>query len=484
MKKKVSKWVILPLAVSLLVPSLVAQAATKTSADFTDLKDLDAATKAKLDALLAKGIFEGTGSDNFGITDAMNRAQFAKVAALIFGLKVDTSLKSSSFSDVGGTDGTNGWAIPYIEAAKKAGLMNGVGDDKFAPNGTTNMGQLATVFVRGLGGKVDVTKTPWYSDALKQAIDLKLIDAGVDGSKIATRADLVVGAYSGQQAYEVIKKAQEEANKPNPPLYAGDTTAPSITAATVNGRDVTVSGGTTGTISFKSSAYLTAGTLSVSEASTLTITAIEGINLTDYPSLSFSQSLASGSNTLDLISKLAALDPQDDGVSMALLNQFDTNHDGLVITGTLRDGSSNSRTVTLTIKADDIAPNLTAATVNNLAVDLDGNDGEITITSGYLTAGTITANEDAKLTITSIQNVNLSSYPSLSFEQQLVGGTASSLNLITKLGELDSQGDGVSVSYLKLLGNNNNQLVVSGTLADAAGNSSPVSITFYWNNIS
>ncbi|SDW98110.1 S-layer homology domain-containing protein [Paenibacillus sp. CF384] len=486
MKKKASKWLLLPLGVSLLVPGVAAHAESttvKTSADFTDLAGLDAATKAKIDALLAKGVFEGQGTETFGIQDNMNRAQFAKVAALIFGLKVDTSVKTSSFSDVT----TDFWAIPFIEAAKKAGLMDGVGDNKFAPSGTTNMGQLATVFVRGLGGKVDVTKTPWYSDAITQAIDKKILPAGVDGSKLATRQDLVIGAYGGQQAFEEIKKAQEEANKPTPPttpVYGGgDTTAPSITAATVNGRNVTVTGGVNGSISFKSSAYLTEGTLSVSEASTLTITAIEGITLTDYPSLSLTQSLASGSNTLDLIDKLGALDPQEDGVSVSLLKQLDTNHDGLVVTGTLRDGSSNSSTVTLTIKADDAAPNLTAANVNSLPVDLDGNDGTITITSGYLTAGDITSNEDATLTITSIQNVNLASYPSLSFTQQLVGGTASSLNLITKLGALDAQGDGVSVSYLKQLGGNNNQLVVTGTLTDAAGNSSAVTLTFYWNNI-
>ncbi|MBP3966658.1 S-layer homology domain-containing protein [Paenibacillus lignilyticus] len=487
MKKKVSKWVILPLAVSLLVPSLVANAADsapKTSADFKDLAGLDAALQAKIDALLAKGIFDGVGNGTFGIDQNMTRAQMAKIITKIYEIPVDNSIKTSSFSDVGGENGSNAWAIAYIEAAKKAGIINGMGDNTFNPADNATLGQLATALVKGLGQSVSISGTPWYADAISKAVANKILPEGSDGKNLATRSDLVVGAYGGQQAYEVIKKEQEEANKPTTPTTPtsnGDTTAPSITAATVNGRNVTVSDGVNGAISFKSSAYLTAGTLSVSEASTLIITAIEGINLTDYPSLSLSQSLASGSNTLDLISKLAALDPQDDGVSMALLNQFDANHDGLVITGTLRDGSSNSRTVTLTIKADDIAPNLTGATVNGNNVTINSNNGSITILSGYLTAGTITSNEDATLTIDSIQNVELSDYPSLSFTQQLVGGTASSLNLITKLGELDHQGDGVSVSYLKLLGNDPYQLVVSGTLTDAAGNANEVSITFYWD---
>ncbi|WP_238540405.1 S-layer homology domain-containing protein [Paenibacillus mucilaginosus] len=96
MKKSLSAIVSLAMAFSMF--SSVALGAT--SADFKDLNDLDAATKAKFDAMISAGIFDGVSEDTFGLKDKMNRAQFAKVAALIFGLKVDTSLKTSSFSDV------------------------------------------------------------------------------------------------------------------------------------------------------------------------------------------------------------------------------------------------------------------------------------------------------------------------------------------------------------------------------------------------
>lgn len=44
-------------------------AEAKTSADFTDLKDLDAATKAKFDAMISAGIFDGVSDTTFGLKE-------------------------------------------------------------------------------------------------------------------------------------------------------------------------------------------------------------------------------------------------------------------------------------------------------------------------------------------------------------------------------------------------------------------------------
>ncbi|WP_041047855.1 S-layer homology domain-containing protein [Gordoniibacillus kamchatkensis] len=182
-------------------------AAVKTSKDFKDLAGQDAALLAKIDALLKAGVFEGVSDDSFGISQNMTRAQVAKVLTLIYNVKVDTSVKTSSFTDVKADDSANGWAIPYIEAAKKAGLIDGMTDTTFAPGDNVTLGQFATLLVKGLGKKVDVTGTPWYKDAVDQAVSLKILPAGTDGSKLATRADLVGGAFNGQQAYN-------EQNKP------------------------------------------------------------------------------------------------------------------------------------------------------------------------------------------------------------------------------------------------------------------------------
>jgi|GEM_PF-677707 len=189
--------------------SATATAAAKTSADFTDLAGIDAALKAKIDALLSKGVFEGVSDDSFGIDENMTRAQFAKVLTLIYGVTIDDSVTASSFADVQADDAANGWAIKYIEAAKKAGLIDGKSDASFDPGANVTLGEFATALVKGLGVTPDLSGTPWYADAVQQAIDKKVLPEGTDGSEYATRADLVVGAYGGQQAYSEINAPEK-----------------------------------------------------------------------------------------------------------------------------------------------------------------------------------------------------------------------------------------------------------------------------------
>lgn len=206
-----------------------AAGATKTSADFTDLKDLDAATKAKFDALISAGVFDGVSESKFGLGQEMNRAQFAKVAASIFDLEVKKDLTTSSFKDVNADDPANGYALAYIEAVKAAGITEGVGEGKFDPAGEVTKEQLATFLVRGLGknedakakpGVNDSTVSDWAKQYVALALNLKLLDNGTDGQfggqTNATRDLLVIGAYEAKEqfvAQEEQKKKEEEEKK-------------------------------------------------------------------------------------------------------------------------------------------------------------------------------------------------------------------------------------------------------------------------------
>jgi hypothetical protein len=202
--------------------------AAKTSADFTDLKDLDAATKAKFDALISAGIYDGVDEGKFGLKDEMNRAQFAKVAALIFGLKVDTDLKTSSFNDVKADDPANGYALPYIEAVKAAGITDGYGEGIFNPAGEVTKEQLSAFLIRGLSKDKDAKATPgvndptvsdWAKGYVALALELKLLSNGADGkfggSSAATRDLLVLSSYeaNGQYVTQVEEKKIEEQKK-------------------------------------------------------------------------------------------------------------------------------------------------------------------------------------------------------------------------------------------------------------------------------
>ncbi|MFC5451403.1 S-layer homology domain-containing protein [Paenibacillus aestuarii] len=209
MKKSLS--VVLSATVALSMFSSVAFG--KTSADFTDLKGLDAATQAKFDAMISAGIFDGVSDTTFGLKDEMNRAQFAKVAALIMGLDINKDLTTSSFEDVKADDPANGYALPYIEALKTAGVTDGYADGQYNPAGKVTKEQLATFLVRVLGKDADAkamtgndaTVSTWAQGYVKLALDLKLLPNGEDGTfggmANATRDLLLTGAYEAKQQY-------------------------------------------------------------------------------------------------------------------------------------------------------------------------------------------------------------------------------------------------------------------------------------------
>lgn len=205
MKKIVALLATGTMAVSLYTGAALTQpvgtsfAATLTAESFKDLQNADPALKAKVDAMLAANIFEGVSSDTFGIDQNMTRAQFAKVAVLLYKLPLDTSVLASGFSDVRAEDPANGWAIPYIEAARKAGLIDGVTDTTFAPGEQVTAGQLDAILLRGLGKSVNTTGAVWYADAVKQAGELGFHPAGKSGDATANRADLVTSSYTVKQ---------------------------------------------------------------------------------------------------------------------------------------------------------------------------------------------------------------------------------------------------------------------------------------------
>lgn len=222
MKKSLSAILSLAMAFSMFSSVAMGAEAAKDSSSFSDLKDLDAATKAKFDALIAAGVYDGVSEGVFGLNDKMNRAQFAKVAALIFKLDVDTSLTTSTFSDVQSNDPANGYALPYIEALKAAGLTDGYAPGQYNPAGEVTKQELATFLVRGVGLESQVAGTPgvsdqtvsdWAKSYVALAIQKGIVTSGEDGTfggtSAATRLQLVLASYEAQRVHaEVNKPAQ------------------------------------------------------------------------------------------------------------------------------------------------------------------------------------------------------------------------------------------------------------------------------------
>jgi len=65
---KLKGWIAaLALCTVIILTGALTAGAGPSSADFADLKNLDAATKAKFDAMIAAGVFDGVGEGNFGL---------------------------------------------------------------------------------------------------------------------------------------------------------------------------------------------------------------------------------------------------------------------------------------------------------------------------------------------------------------------------------------------------------------------------------
>lgn len=188
--------------------------AAKSTTDFSDLKNLDAATKAKFDALISGGVFQGVSEESFGLKEEMTRAQFAKVMALVLNLQVNTSSLSSSFKDVKPNDPVNGYALPYIEAIKKAGITNGDGNSStFNPGGNVTLEELAAFAVRALNlsnlkdsGSIKGVSN-WASEYVSLAVQYKLFELGSRDSwqSNASRGDLLLSSYEVKTQHDPIQ---------------------------------------------------------------------------------------------------------------------------------------------------------------------------------------------------------------------------------------------------------------------------------------
>lgn len=187
----------------------------RQSDNFKDLMDLPQDIKNKFDALMQENVFDGISDQTFGLNEKMNRAQFAKVAAMIFALPIPTSVIQSSFADVHADDPANGYALPYIEALRAAGLTNGIDTDGklYNPAGQVTRQELAAFLIRGLKWKdsgiiptTDSTVDDWAKGYVTLAIQNKLmtnIAVGSFGGKApSTRKTLALASYEARQAFQ------------------------------------------------------------------------------------------------------------------------------------------------------------------------------------------------------------------------------------------------------------------------------------------
>jgi len=141
-----------------------------------------------VDRLILLEILTGYPDGSFRPENNITRAEFAAVALRARGLEYTAQAAKglpTGFSDVPASH----WASGYVGAAAKAGIVNGIGNGKFAPEAPVKYEEAVTMLVRALGYEVDAQAKGGYPHGyLIVANEIGLLDEvrGIPGAP-ATR---------------------------------------------------------------------------------------------------------------------------------------------------------------------------------------------------------------------------------------------------------------------------------------------------------
>ena len=163
-------------------------------------------TQGKFEALKEAGILEGRTGGDPAFDSEMTRAEFATVVFRVLNKVGNLEGTPATFDDVPSSH----WASNEIGAIQKQGIIQGVGNNKFAPSKSVTKQELIKVVVTLLGLEVDPSATvsgkaaAWAQPYVAAAEKAGLIPAQDDYTVNALRGFLVDVTY---QAYQEISKA-------------------------------------------------------------------------------------------------------------------------------------------------------------------------------------------------------------------------------------------------------------------------------------
>ncbi|MEA4986546.1 MAG: S-layer homology domain-containing protein, partial [Anaerovorax sp.] len=168
---------------------------------FTDITNHWA--KDSIEFVAARGLLKGTGDNKFSPNTSMTRGMF--VTALGRLAEIDPAkYTKSSFTDVK----ADAYYMPYVEWASKNGIVNGIGDGKFAPEQSITREQMAVImanYAKAIGFELskvhaenifaDSAKISSYAKDAVKAMQMAGVLAGKNGNKFdpqgtATRAEV------------------------------------------------------------------------------------------------------------------------------------------------------------------------------------------------------------------------------------------------------------------------------------------------------
>ena len=171
---------------------------TISNAAFKDADTID--NKEAVEVMNALGVLVGDDKGNFNADANLTRAQAAKiVCVMLLGKDASDALSlKSNFTDV------SGWAESYIAYCASQGIVAGVGDGKFDPNGKLTGYQFAKMLLVALGYDAELESmigSDWQVNVAKLSISAGLTDGlNIALSKVITRDEAAKMAFNTLKA--------------------------------------------------------------------------------------------------------------------------------------------------------------------------------------------------------------------------------------------------------------------------------------------
>ncbi|MBQ2897621.1 MAG: S-layer homology domain-containing protein [Clostridia bacterium] len=176
-----------------------------TSTTFVDLGSVAWASEA-INALAAKGVVAGTSYGYFEPNGLVTREQFAKMLVLATGKYNSSAI--NEFTDIPAGD----WSATYVASAKAAGFVNGVGEGKFGFGRSITREDMAVMIynvMKSNGAVFEEAKTDFndyaqISDYAKEAVSALAAKGIINGmgdntfapKSTATRAQAALLVYA------------------------------------------------------------------------------------------------------------------------------------------------------------------------------------------------------------------------------------------------------------------------------------------------
>lgn len=178
-----------------------------SAASFTDNATIQ--YKEAVDVMTGIGAINGMGDGTFAPKGSLTRAQAAKlVTYAVLGKTIASqlSVSASSFTDVDTT--AYSWAVPSIEYLVSKGIINGMGDGTFDPEGNVTGYQLAKMLLcaAGYGKQGEFTGSSWQ---LNVAITANKVGIFTDSNATsfataATREEAALYCFNGIYKVEQV----------------------------------------------------------------------------------------------------------------------------------------------------------------------------------------------------------------------------------------------------------------------------------------